>query len=127
MLAYAPQVWVSQGSCSGRGQWYKGETAILLGKAMRATCSAQGETAPPLVDLRKRWSVPLWPGWLANLLPQASSAVRALSEGTGLSEGFSPSQVWWHTPLIPTLGKGRQENQEFDASFIAGFRSAWTT
>lgn len=70
--------------------------------------------------------MPLWPGWVLNLLPQASSAVRALSEGTGLSEGLSPSQVWWYTPLIPTLGNSRQENQEFNASFTAGLRLAWT-
>lgn len=50
MLAYAPRVWVSQGS--KRSQWYKGETAILqLGKAMGASFKAQGEAVLPLIAL----------------------------------------------------------------------------
>lgn len=33
--------------------------------------------------------MPLWPSWVVNLLPQASSAVRVSSyKGTGLSKGF---------------------------------------
>jgi hypothetical protein len=26
------------------------------------------------------------------------------------------SQVWWHIPVIPALGKLRQKDQEFEAS-----------
>lgn len=73
--------------------------------------------------------MPLWPGWVTglgtaasiiNLLPQASSSLCEHSRRQWLPEGFGPSQVWWYTPPIPALGKRRQENQEFNASFTAG-------
>jgi hypothetical protein len=31
---------------------------------------------------------------------------------------FQPSQVWWHTPVIPALRRLRLEDHEFEASYI---------
>jgi hypothetical protein len=31
-------------------------------------------------------------------------------------ERYRESQAWWHTPIIPPLGRLRQEDQEFEAS-----------
>lgn len=44
--------------------------------------------------------MPLWPGWVLNLLPQASSAVRALPEGAaGPFRGLqSQPRTVVHTP-----------------------------
>jgi hypothetical protein len=37
------------------------------------------------------------------------------------------SKEWWHTPVIPALGRLRQENHEFEASlgYIPSSRSTW--
>jgi hypothetical protein len=40
-----------------------------------------------------------------------------------------PSPVWWWVPVLPALGRWRQEDQEFkvNLSFIVSLKTVWAT
>lgn len=50
---------------------------------------------------------------MARGVAQLVKCLPAMHEALSLIPGTSIKRVWWHMPLIPALGKQRQEYQRF--------------